>query len=58
MIFDTISQEEHENLIRNSERLSIIQDYLEKSEYPSTDTIKILARVSDKTTEETTESEE
>lgn len=61
MLFVSITTREYDKLIRDSERLNTIKDYLESEEYPTTATIKTLAGISKataETTTETTESEE
>lgn len=58
MLFVSITTREYDKLIRDSERLNTIKDYLENEEYPTISTIETLAGISKATTEETTESEE
>ena len=57
----TTTTEEHNALVRDSERLYAIVDYLTESKYPTIEDVKILAGISKaiaETTTETAESEE
>lgn len=47
-----IDKEEYELLVRDSERLAIVKNYVEKQEYISTKDIKILLEIEEKEGEE------
>ena len=44
----TISKNEYENLVRDSEQLAIVKNYVEKQEYISTKDIKVLLEIEEK----------
>lgn len=48
----TVSKNEYEELVRDSLRLAIVKNYVQKSEYVSTKDIKILLEVEEKEGEE------